>query len=75
MIWAKRRERRRKAILDALGRHPVEEFTAWEIGALVGMKAGTYYPIIYGLEHEGLISSRWVYPDGSDRRRRLYSLA
>lgn len=69
-----RSETKRGRLLDALRRHPTEEFTSYELTGLAYMKPGTIYPILYRLVNEGLVSARWVEaPDA--RRQRMYRIA
>lgn len=42
-------------------------------GGAVSFNAASLYPILYRLEHRGLVSGRWVEKAGQ-RRRRYYTL-
>jgi len=37
------------------------------------LKEGTLYPILYRLEDEGLIESRWSEPEGRSAPKKMYS--
>jgi PadR family transcriptional regulator PadR len=39
----------------------------------INFNHGTLYPVLHGLERDGLIASEWEQPDG-ERRRRIYAL-
>lgn len=41
-------------------------------GALFGLKEGTLYPILYRLEEEGLIESRWAGAESRQPPRKYY---
>ena len=41
-------------------------------GGLFAMKEGTLYPILYRLQDEGLIESRWSVPDGRGAAKKYY---
>lgn len=38
------------------------------------LKEGTLYPILYRLEDEGLVSSRWSQPNGKEISRKYYAI-
>ena len=43
-------------------------------GGLFAMKEGTLYPILYRLQDEGLIESRWSVPDGRGTAKKYYEV-
>jgi PadR family transcriptional regulator PadR len=61
-------------VLEAM----LEDPTAWHyslgVGALVGIPAGTIYPLFAGLEKSGWLESRWDGRETNGLRRRLYRL-
>ncbi len=58
-----------QAFLDA----PSEETYGFELAEATGLPSGTIYPILRGLEGEGLIKGRWAEVEtGPQRRRRRY---
>lgn len=42
---------------------------------MFSMKEGTLYPILYRLEDDGLVSSRWSEPKGKEVSRKYYSIS
>ena len=45
-----------------------------ESGGLFLLKEGTLYPILYRLEEEGLIESRWSTPEGRNISKKYYEI-
>ncbi|MDO5410524.1 MAG: PadR family transcriptional regulator [Lachnospiraceae bacterium] len=43
-------------------------------GEVISLKEGTLYPILYRLEDEGLIESRWNEPKGREVSRKYYDI-
>ena len=43
-------------------------------GGMFAMKEGTLYPILYRLEDDGLVISRWREPKGKEISRKYYAL-
>lgn len=43
-------------------------------GGMFAMKEGTLYPILYRLEDDGLVMSRWREPKGKEISRKYYAL-
>lgn len=43
-----------------------------ESGGLFALKEGTLYPILYRLEDDGLVVSRWSQPQGKEVSRKYY---
>lgn len=41
-------------------------------GGMFTLKEGTLYPILYRLEDDGLVSSRWSQPKGKEVSRKYY---
>lgn len=41
-------------------------------GGLFALKEGTLYPILYRLEDDGLVVSRWSQPQGKEVSRKYY---
>ncbi len=44
-------------------------------GELFSLKEGTLYPILYRLEEEGLVISRWSMPQGKEISRKYYQIS
>lgn len=43
-------------------------------GTLFAMKEGTLYPILYRLEEDGLVTSRWSAPAGKSVSKKYYQI-
>lgn len=43
-------------------------------GGLFSLKEGTLYPILYRLEDEGFVVSRWSEPKGKEVSRKYYAI-
>ena len=43
-------------------------------GGMFALKEGTLYPILYRLEEDGCIMSRWSQPSGREVSRKYYSI-
>lgn len=43
-------------------------------GAMITLKEGTLYPILYRLEDEALVESRWSEPKGREVSRKYYAI-
>ena len=43
-------------------------------GEIFSLKEGTLYPILYRLEEDGLVESRWCEPDGKRVARKYYHI-
>jgi PadR family transcriptional regulator PadR len=63
------------AILDGPQRHGYEiaQLIEARSGGRLKFQAATLYPLLYKLEHAGLVAGRWVEKPGQ-RRRRFYRL-
>src|SRR5262245_11986973 len=63
------------AILDGPQRHGYEiaQLIETRSGGRLKFQAATLYPLLYKLEHAGLVGGRWVEKAGQ-RRRRFYRL-
>ena len=63
-------------VLQALLRDPAREMYGLELSEETGLQAGTAYPILLRLEHEGWVTSRWedVDPRAEKRPARRYYL-
>lgn len=44
-------------------------------GELFSLKEGTLYPILYRLEEEGLVTSRWSTPQGRELSKKYYKIS
>jgi PadR family transcriptional regulator, regulatory protein PadR len=65
-------------VLQALLRDPAREMYGLELSEETGLQAGTAYPILLRLEHEGWVTSRWEDVDPRTEKRparRYYRLA
>jgi len=79
---AKYERQMKKGVLEMLVLHTVcqGQTYGYEIctrldkqsGGLFAMKEGTLYPILYRLQDEGLIESRWSVPDGRGAAKKYY---
>lgn len=45
-----------------------------ESSGMFALKEGTLYPILYRLEDDGLVSSRWSQPKGKEVSRKYYRI-
>ncbi len=62
-------------VLIALGEQPAEWRYGYELGAEVGLKSGSLYPILMRLSDIGLLESRWERePPAGRPPRHLYRL-
>ena len=43
-------------------------------GGMFALKEGTLYPILYRLEDDGLVVSRWSQPQGKEVSRKYYAI-
>ena len=61
-------------VLQALLHDPAREMYGLELSEETGLQAGTAYPILLRLEHEGWVTSRWedVDPRAEKRPARRY---
>jgi PadR family transcriptional regulator PadR len=63
-------------VLIALGAQPMEWRYGYELGAEVGLKSGSLYPILMRLADIGLLESRWEQsPPAGRPPRHLYRLS
>jgi PadR family transcriptional regulator PadR len=72
-----RRTLQRALIIRAMLEAPLADWYGLELARDAGLKSGTVYPALAGLEQMGLLSSTWedVEPSVEGRpRRRLYRL-
>ena len=44
-------------------------------GELFSLKEGTLYPILYRLEEEGLVTSKWSVPQGKELSKKYYAIS
>lgn len=44
-------------------------------GELFSLKEGTLYPILYRLEEEGLVTSKWSVPQGKELSKKYYTIS
>lgn len=44
-------------------------------GELFSLKEGTLYPILYRLEEEGLVTSKWSVPQGKEISKKYYKIS
>ena len=44
-------------------------------GELFSLKEGTLYPILYRLEEEGLVTSKWSVPQGKELSKKYYRIS
>lgn len=44
-------------------------------GDLFSLKEGTLYPILYRLEEEGLVTSKWSVPQGKELSKKYYKIS
>jgi PadR family transcriptional regulator PadR len=56
-------------VLQALLRDPARELYGLELSEETGLLPGTAYPILFRLEHEGWVTSRWEDIDPHTEKR------